>query len=170
MITSTSWGVLVAHYQQLKLVDESLTVYGVDHFIPKIETLLIVRGRHVREQRPLFGEYVLIAISSIWKSLIRIRGVSGILLNEVGMPAQVLAVEMEKLRAMCDGDVYRSSVIDNDGSGFEYGQKVTPREGPFVFHIGQYESRNKRGDLTAIFRMFGREQKVTFKSGDLLAV
>jgi transcription antitermination factor NusG len=132
-----------------------------------IETLLVVRGRHVREQRPLLGDYMLTSISSGWKSLIAIRGVAGILLNDSGFPAQVLPHEMQRMRSACDGDVYRSSVIEEQG--FEYNQKVSPKEGPFACHVGRYDIRTKRGD-SARFWLFGREQRVTFKSGDLVAV
>lgn len=173
MIVSASWGVLIARHQQTKLVGEALTIRGIDHFIPKIETLMIVRGRHVREQRPLLGDYIPFAVSSIWKSLSRIRGVSGILMNELYFPAQVLPSEMDRLHSMCnDAGLYNSSITDTDGSGFEYGQRVTPKsnDNPFAFHVGRYESKNKRGDQTALFSLFGREQRVVFKYGDLLAV
>lgn len=166
MIVSSSWGVLVSRHQRQKLVSEALTLRGIDHFIPLIETLMIRNGRHVREMRPLFGDYILIAICSIWKSLLNIREVRGIMLNESGYPAQVLPRELERIRTMCDGDAYRSSVVEE--SGFEYGQRVSPRIGPLAYHVGRYDKKTKRGD-SALFVLFGQEQRVIFKRGDLLA-
>lgn len=168
MISSSSWGVLVAHHQQTKLVGEALTTRGIEHFIPKIETLMIVRGRHTRELRPLLGDYILVSITSLWKTMVRIRGASGMIMN-CGWPAQVLSSELKRIHEMCDdAGLYHSSIMEN--GGFEYGQSVTPREGPFANHVGKYDSRSKRGDDTALFCLFGHDQKVTFKSGDLLAV
>lgn len=167
-IISSHWGVLVAQRHSIGAVDDALTIRGVDHFIPLIETLLIVRGRHVREQRPMLGDYIPIAIDAAWKSLIRLRGVAGILLNEIGFPAQVMPTEMLRLHDMCDDCVYRSTMIDES---FAYGQRVTPKDGPFVYYTGRYDGKaNKRGDDAALFLCFGREQRVVFKPGDLLAV
>lgn len=168
-VVSSHWGVLVAQRHCVSSVDDILTQRGVDHFIPQIETLLIVHGRHVREQRPMLGDYIPIAIDAAWKSLIRLRGVAGILLNEIGFPAQVLPHEMNRLHAMCDDCVYRSTLQEDEG--FAYGQRVTPRDGPFVYYTGRYDGKaNRRGDEAALFLCFGREQRVVFKSGELLAV
>jgi len=168
-VVSSHWGVLVAQRHCVSAVDERLTQRGVDHFIPKIETLMIVHGRHVREQRPMLGDYIPIAIDAAWKSLIRVRGVASILLNELGFPAQVLPSEMDRLHAMCPDGCLHS--IMEDESGFTYGQRVTPKDGPFVYYTGRYDGKaNKRGDEAALFLCFGREQRVVFKPGDLLAV
>lgn len=117
----------------------------------------------------MLGDYIPIAIDAAWKSLIRLRGVAGILLNEIGFPAQVLPHEMNRLHAMCDDCVYRSTLQEDEG--FAYGQRVTPRDGPFVYYTGRYDGKaNRRGDEAALFLCFGREQRVVFKSGELLAV
>jgi len=165
-IVSTSWGVLVAHHMRYRKVDEILTERGVDHFIPLIETLMISHGRHVRQMRPLLGDYILIAVCSAWKSLLRIREVRGIMLNELGYPAQVLPFEMDRMRLMCEGDVCRSSVVE-DG-GFEYGQRVSPKAGPLGGRVGRYDKKTKRGD-SALFVLFGQEQRVIFKQGELVS-
>lgn len=171
MIVSSSWGVIVAGYKQGKLVDEALTTRGIDHFIPVIETLSIVRGRHVREHRPLFGDYILTSISSSWKAWLSIRGVAGMLMNDIGFPAQVVPSEMERLRRECDGNIFRDGSIIFKDKDFEYGQNVRPAATDHwaASQVGRYEGKTKRGD-TALFSLFGREQRVEFKSGDLLAV
>lgn len=164
VIVSSSWGVLVAQHQRHALVSKALTELGNDHFIPIIETLSIDHGRHIRGRRPLLGDYIPFAVSSIWKSLMRIRGVRGILLNDLGFPAQVMPKEMEQLRSIC-ADAHNFVT-----RGFEYGQRVSPRDGPFNYHIGRYDHKNKRGEDVALFQLFGQEQRVMFKAGDLLAV
>jgi transcription antitermination factor NusG len=166
---SSSWGVLVAQRQCLSLVGASLVSYGVEHFIPMVENLKIVRGRHVRDYEPILGDYILIAISSCWKELCSLRGVAGILIDSVsGMPAQVLPHEMERMRAMCNSD----GVYSQPEKVFEltYGQRVKPKDGFFSKQVGIYEGRTKRGDHTALFCLFGKEQRVTFKSGDLIGL
>lgn len=168
MIISSSWGVLVAHHQQTKLVGEALSSKNIDHFIPKIESLSIKRGRHVRELRPMLGDYILVSISSIWKSMIRIRGVAGMIMNCEGFPAQVLSGELKRMHDMCDdAGVYHSEVVVDE---FQYGQRVTPRDGPFINFVGTFDYKNKRGEDVARFTLFGHDQKVIFKNGDLLAV
>lgn len=168
MIVSTSWGVLVVQQQRHKLLAEALTSRGVGYFIPVVEELTISRGRHERAYKPLLGEYVLFAVSSIWKTLLSIRGVSGMLLNEAGYPAQVLPRELERLRLMCDGDILRPIVSKVVGE-LEYGDRVKATSGPFQNHFGKYYGKTKRGDA-ALFLLFGREQRVEFKRGDLIAV
>lgn len=165
-IVSTSWGVLVAHHQRYRKVDDVLAERGIDHFIPLIETLIIRHGRHVRQMRPLLGDYILIAVCSAWKSLLRIREVRGIMLNELGYPAQVLPHELDRMRSMCDSGVYRSSMVED--VGFSYGQRVSPKTGPLAYHVGRYDKKTKRGD-SALFVLFGQEQRVVFKQGELLA-
>lgn len=167
-ITSTSWGCIVAHYQQVKLVGGALSSRGIEHFIPLIESLSIVRGRHLRDHRPLLGEYIPVAISNGWRDLLQLRGVHGILLNESGFPAQLLARELEWLRGQCDNGVYRRTIPTE--TGFIYGQRVTPATGPLANRVGHYDRQTRRGEDIALFLLFGSEKKVTFKSGELLAV
>ena len=160
-------GILVAQHQRLKLAEENLVSRNVDFFLPREEISIVVHGRHVREYRPIFGNYILIAITAAWKSLMRMRGVAGILMNESDYPARVLPHEVEWIKAQCVNGVYRPRMIESQ-RGFTYGQRVTPIEGPFAYHVGRYDHRTKRGD-TALFVLFGQEQKVTFKPGDLIA-
>lgn len=159
----------MAQHQSYTAVGKSLLSFGVDYFIPMIETLTVVHGRRVREQRPLLGDYIPIAITGVWKSLLSVRGVRGILLNTDGLPAQVLPGEMNRLREMCNEDgVYQTT--EEEAAGFSYGQRVTPKDGPFVYHVGRYDRRTKRGNDVALFCLFGGEKQVTFKCGELLAV
>lgn len=167
-ICSCSWGVIVAHRQRWAAVSSALSERDIEHFVPLIETLTIKNGRHCREKRPLFGDYILTTIFAKWRSLLSIRGVRGFLVNESGLPAQVVPNEIARLRNMCDGENFRCA-SQNDISGFEYGQRVTPKSGPLAYQIGRFESRTRTGE-SAIFVMFGREQKVKFKKGELLAV
>lgn len=170
MIVSSSWSILVAKHKRVSAVHDALFSYGVDHFIPEIETLQIVHGKRRRMRRPLLGDYIPVAISSGWRSWLRIRDVRGMLLNDLGYPAQVLPREMERLRGMCTNGVYYENCSVDTGE-FIYGQNVMPRDGPFVYQTGRYQGQvNKRGDCSALFLLFGREQRVTFKAGDLIAV
>lgn len=166
-ISSSSWGVIVANHKQTRRVGEALFSLGIEHFIPKIESLTIRNGRHERSMYPLLGDYILTAITSKWKIMLRIREVSGIIMNCDGFPAQVLPEELKRLHEMCDDAGIHHPVKYN--GEFEYGQRVTPKTGPFAYHIGRYDKKTRRGD-SALFSLFGREQRVIFKKGDLLAV
>lgn len=159
MIASTSWGVLVAQHRQLKLAQQALVSRNIEFFIPVEETLTCQRGRVVRVARPILGDYVLITVTSLWYELVSERGVAGVLLNDLGYPAQVLPHELERLQQF---------VPSPETSEFEYGEEVTPQEGPFAFHIGRYDRKTNKGDDVVFFTLFGREQRVTFKSGELI--
>lgn len=101
--------------------------------------------------------------------MLRIRGVAGMIMNCDGFPAQVVMSELQRMHEMCDDcGTFKSSITES--GGFEYGQDVTPNGGPFAHYVGKYESRNKRGEDIALFSLFGQDQKVVFKPGDLLAV
>lgn len=159
---------VVAQHQRNKLVADALISRGVPHFIPMLEVLTIVRGRHERAYRPLLKEYILFAMYSGWKELLSVRGVAGMLFNCDGWPAQVLPVEVERLQAMCpDGIATTEAAVV---LGFHYGQKVSPKEGLFAGHVGRYFGEAKDGKDIALFALFGRESKAFFGKGDLLAV
>jgi hypothetical protein len=94
------------------------------------------------------------------------RGVAGMLVNEKGFPAQVLPKEVECIRQLCPDNVFRENVIQFNG--FIYGQRVTPKAGPLAFHVGRFDSSKRHSEL-AIFTLFGQDQKVVFRKGDLIA-
>lgn len=168
-IVSTDWGVIVAEQQQVLRVGRSLTEISYEHFLPLIEHLSISGGRHTREMKPLLGNYILVTICSAWCELLLLRGVLGFIKNADGYPARVNAREVTKLRELCPNNLFTYPIASSSGSCFKYGQRVSPKEGPFAFHVGRYESRKGRYREVAVFKLFGREQKVTFKSGDLIA-
>jgi transcription antitermination factor NusG len=167
VIVSSSWGVLVAQHQRSKLVGEELSVREVEHFIPLEEKLTITRGRRTRVFYPLLGDYILIAISSLWREVMSIKGVAGILLNELNYPAQVFPHEIDRMRSMCNNNVF---IPMPDKMEFQYGQRVTPKSNtnPFAFHVGRYDRKTRRGDA-ANFSLFGREQCVIFRRGELIS-
>lgn len=167
MIASTSWGVLVALHQCHRLVKENLSARQIDHFVPMEKRCRIVRGKRQEYLYPLFGRYVLCAITSMWCDLRHMRGVAGMLVNESGYPAQVVQGEVERIKEFCQGDVFRLPETTNV-VGFSYGQRVTPKAGPLVYHVGRFDCSKRSGDA-AIFNLFGREQKVFFRKGDLIA-
>jgi transcription antitermination factor NusG len=166
IVTSSSWGVLVALHQCQRIVGESLAAKRIEHFIPMIERQRIVRGKCISVLHPLFGRYVLVTINSIWREMKSMRGVAGMLVNEKGFPAQVLPKEVERIRQLCPENVYKENVIQF--TGFVYGQRVTPKTGPLAFHVGKFDSSRSSGE-SAIFTLFGQEQKVIFRKGDLIS-
>jgi transcription antitermination factor NusG len=167
MITSTSWGVIVALHQCQRVVSDGLTARQIEHFIPMEKRWRVVRGRRSDVHYPLFGRYILTTICSAWREIKNMRGVAGMLCNEDGFPAQCLTHEVERIRKLCNNNVF----IEEDNckvAGFVYGQRVTPKSGPLAFHVGKFDSV-KRSSEAAIFNLFGREQKVVFRKGDLIA-
>ena len=136
--------------------------------MPMIENISVVSGRHVRKLSPLLGRYVLFAIDECWKSIARLRGVAGLMLTTDYQPAVVDHEQLMKLRSVCVNGIYNQQVVET-GRGFVYGQRVTPQSGPLAFHVGRYDGRASKNREAAVFNLFGREQKLFFKAGDLLA-
>lgn len=150
------------------MVEDGLNNFGVQNFIPLVEDTKIINGRHVRLRRPLLGRYILFTIVEHWPELLSLRGVAGILLTADNEPAVVVEKELSDIRSLCVGNIYCPRVVRSK-NGFYYGQRVTPKEGPFAYHVGFFEGVKSRNREVALFKLFGREQKVTFKSGDLIA-
>jgi transcription antitermination factor NusG len=167
VIASTSWGVLVAEHQRVNLAQASLVSRNIDHFIPLKEIIRVVRGRRVREMRFFLGNYILIAITSSWRKLMHDRGVAGLLMNELGYPAQVLPRELAYLREICVNGVYRPR-LDDCRFGFRRGDSVVASDGPFTGFVGRFDDANEKRE-TAIFNLFGQETKVSFAPGKLIA-
>ena len=164
-----SWGVLLAQHQKQKLVASELTLARVQFFLPLIEYTSIINGRHIRKQRPLLGRYILFAINDLWERLARLRGVAGMMMDvDKLFPAKVCDSALDYIRSMCVNDVYCPRVVEGR-KGFLYGQRVTPKEGPMAYHVGLYDGVRSRHREVALFNLFGREQRITFKAGDLVA-
>lgn len=166
MNVAHSWGILQARPQRSAAVASALSEAEIEHFLPMIESCRVVRGRRVRSRHPLLGSYIPVAVRQGWEALIGLRDVVGWLLNESGHPAQVLSREIAFLRAMCDGDLFR--MTPSESRRFSYGQKVSPKSGPLAFHVGRFDNKTRNGE-SALFMLFGREQRVVFKDGELAA-
>ena len=161
-----SWGVLLSQHQRHKLVESGLTDAGVGYYLPFAIETKIISGRHVRTKRPLLGRYIFFIITDIWKTLAHLRGVSGMLMDaEKTFPAKVDSKALESFRSFCA--LPKDNVAVR--KGFVYGQRVAPQTGPLAYHVGSYDGPASRHREAAVFNLFGREQRVVFKSGDLIA-
>lgn len=164
------WGVIIVQPQRHKLVADELTQNNFEFFLPKERSRAVVSGRRVETTRPLLGRYVLVVINSAWRALIALRGVASMIMDRscpVPQPLLVCPKEVDYIRAQCDGSIVRAS--ENVVSGFTYGDKVMPKSGPFMHSVGSYESAFGKHREVATFVLFGKERKLTFKSGELIA-
>lgn len=172
-IEPKDWGVLVAQLQRTTLVGEQLTEQSVEHFIPKEEVTTIRGGRPRSHLRPMLGRYVLYVVSAGWKNILSLRGVAGILMatdyeKEIIQPLIIDPKQLKILHSLCIDGIYSKTVVDTK-KGLVYGQTVTPHQGPFAYHIGKYDGLASHSREAAIFKCFGREQKIMFKTGILQA-
>lgn len=169
MTAEPLWGVLLSQHKRHKLAVEGLTDYSIPYFQPLIEDVTIINGRHVHKQRPLLGRYILFMITDIWKTLASLRGVSGMLIDVDKMfPAIVVDEALDAIRSMCVNNVYCPRIVEAR-KGFVYGQRVTTETGPMAYHVGRYDGITSKRREAALFNLFGREQRVTFKAGELIA-
>lgn len=166
-----NWGVLVAEHQKQKLLQENLSAVGTEHFVPMVPGKGINRGgRHVQTYTPLLGRYVLFRIvGDLWKELVRLRGAAGILLTAESNPARVDSRVVEYLSEHCVNGIYQPKT-SGTCNGFTYGQRVRPLVGPLAGHTGIFDGTIKRNREAALFFLFGRQQRIVFKHGELEAV
>lgn len=165
----TAWGVLVTESQRHKLAADELTSGGFEYFQPYRELVKVYRGRKVRTRVPYFGRYMFVALCDAWRQVVGLRGVSGILLDPSSLnPIRVDPRELQEVRDRCD----RNGVIESPsaGSAFKYGDEVYVEEGPLAFMRGTYDGTVGKKREAAKFFLFGREQRVTFKVGELKLV
>lgn len=161
---SSLWSVLLAQPQRLSLVQEQLENASVEHWVPLEE---VFKGGR-RYVNPLFGSYVLFAVDVAWRRVLNLRGVAGVLLRDTTQtPAIVEPGELARVRALC-GDSGVRHAERPAVRVLAYGDLVMPKTGPLARHVGRYDGTTKRGEA-AVFRLFGREQRVTFRRGDLIA-
>ncbi len=164
----SDWGVALAQPQRHRLATDSLRELGVEYFLPKIERMAVVNGRHYRHKSPLLGRYIPFIITDYWRAILSLRGISGMLLNaEKDQPALVKEDQIEAIKAICVNGVYREPIVE--AAPLVYGQRVTPKTGPLHSHVGRYDGRKGKKREAALFMLFGREQRITFKKGELVA-
>lgn len=82
------------------------------------------------------------------------------------LPAKVENDKLESFRAFC---AETPEDIVGVRKGFVYGQRVTPQRGPLAYHVGSYDGITSHHREAAMFKLFGREQRIVFRSGDLIA-
>lgn len=87
---------------------------------------------------------------------------------EKNYPAKVDDGALDAIRSLCVGDVYSPRAMSTC-CGFYYGQRVTPQTGPFAYHVGEYDGVASRHREAAVFNLFGKDQRVFFKAGELVA-
>lgn len=168
----SAWGVLVFENNRHRLVKDELERLGFQYFLPVYESLSVVHGRHVRTHRPLLGRYLFFIISDAWRLLFSLRGVEGVMLsasNDFLVPALACSKQVEYLQSQCVNNIYRSA-YDRLSGRFVYGQRVRPKHGPFEFKVGRFDGYAGKKKYAAMFDVFGREQRIVFSRGELVAV
>jgi len=160
------WAVAVAEPQRHRIAIESLTASNIETFVPLSEHMTIVRGRHVRERSPMFGRYLIFSVNELWATVATMRGIASLLMTASNAPAVIQQSVIDALRSHCTNNIYREP--KGAMKSLAYGQRVTPRAGPLAKHIGTYDGVTRKREA-AIFLLFGQEQRVLFKRGDLLA-
>jgi transcription antitermination factor NusG len=165
--THMQWGVLVTQPQRHRTATNALASDGFAYFMPWREQLSVSRGKKRRQRLPYFGRYIFVQIGECWERLLHLRGVSGMLLNPDNlMPFKVDLEQLNEVRAMCD----RNGVISEPEipiRRLSFGDKVFVESGPFANLTGRYDCRVGKHREAAMFEMFGSEQRVLFRRGEL---
>lgn len=168
---SGQWGVAVAEPQRYRLAATQLAGHGYTYFMPMWERVSVRAGRHQHFFTPVFGRYLFVMISGVWQKISSLRGITGLLLNpETLHPWHVDSDQLDAVRALCDHNVMHKQEDVEMARQLMYGDPVSPKSGPLAGLRGVYEGKLNKHRESARFIMFGREQKIVFKVGELIGL
>jgi transcription antitermination factor NusG len=160
----------VTQPQRHRVASEQLSENRFQFFLPWREEIRVARGRSRRIRIPYFGRYIFVVICDAWESILTMRGIAGMLLHPESLrPWLVNAADLDRVRALCDGHNVVHEPI-KPVRGLCYGDLVYPKDGPLANIRGVYDAKVGKKREAAVFNMFGREQRVVFRRGELQAV
>jgi transcription antitermination factor NusG len=163
----SSWGIAISQPQRHRIALDQLQSSNFEFFQPWREQIIISHGKHRRLRIPYFGRYIFVVICEAWAQILKLRGIASMLLNpETLHPLSVDLRQLQAVRSLCD----RHGIIHQPESQkykLHYGDQVYAEKGPFANLRGVYDCRIGKHREAAVFTMFGAEQRVLFKLGEL---
>lgn len=144
--------------------ESNLVQQGFEPYIPRIRQRLIVGGKKVFRERPLFGRYFFVSFIDRWRAILSTRGIAGLLLSGE-TPSLVSDFEIARLR-----DQERNGIIKlKKQSQFKRGQPVRIESGDMVGLSGIYDGMSSRDREVVLLNMMGRMVRTELAAGDMLS-
>ena len=165
-----SFLVLCIFPKQEPKVADRISAIGYEPFFPRLKRLVVRRGHRCTDVQPMFPNYLIVKErpedDRQLAVLCSTPGVSELLMTVNNTPARASDAEIAKIRARCTHD---DILIVKKHTGFLIGENVRPTSGPFQNFVGRFDSEHAGFRVSALLNLFGREVKVSFKQGDLVA-
>lgn len=162
------WGVAFTHPNLESKAIANLSEAGFECFHPQTRKSTVKHGKRVQMIRPLFPRYLIVRLQGAMGDLFRVRDVKGAILTPDKQFREISDGTIAHLQTFSDEFGFYDADVSCGPTGLQYGQKVTPKDGVWFGHFGSYDSAYKNREF-ALFSLFGREARVSFKQGDLLA-
>lgn len=166
----SSWLVGLSQPRHQPRVIESLSSVGAKSFCPRVRRTYVSAGRRIDLLVPAFGRYFFVQWTPDWRNLLGVRNLEGFLKNSDAeeSPSVVRNSSIQPILEQCDesGVLFESSAPQLNK--LRRGQKVKPRSGAMIDLFGSYAGCQRNREH-AFFVLMGRETKVTFVKGTLIA-
>lgn len=167
-MTDDSWAVAVTGSQQERTALKHVERQGHTCWLPQFKDVIVQHGCARTKVSPLFPRYLFVLVQGAWRSLLGTRGVVGLIMND-NHPSLLKNEVIERIRQECDDDGCLILPKPKSLQPLQPGQPVTPRSGHFLYSIGVYQGTTAQHREIALFSLFGRQTRVEFKRGELVA-
>lgn len=157
--TAAQWHLLLCKPNQNHIAFRNLKRLGFDLFMPRHLAERRLKGRVLRELRPIFGGYLFLTMNPSaprWYDARTASGVSKIIGNSAGGPSVVPPEVIAGLMQRCDHD----GLIQETVKDFSEGDKVRIIGGPFANFITSIEKIAPDRRLHVLLELMGRPTKV----------
>ena len=155
----TQWHLLLCKPNQYHIAFRNLKRLGFDLFMPRHFVERRLKGRVLREMRPVFGGYLFLNVNPAeprWYDVRMASGVSKIIGHSTGGPSVVPPDIIAGLMQRCDGD----GLLQETVTDFSEGDKVRIIGGPFANFITSIEKIDPDRRLHVLLELMGRPTKV----------
>jgi len=153
------WHLLLCKPNQNHIAFRNLKRLGFGLFMPQHLAERRLKGRVLRELRPLFGGYLFLNMNPSeprWYDAKTAAGVSKIIGHGVDGPSVVLTDIISGLMQRCDPDGLLQDTVNN----FSEGDKVRIIDGPFANFITSIEKIDPDRRLHVLLELMGRPTRV----------
>ena len=157
--TAAQWHLLLCKPNQNHIAFRNLKRLGFDLFMPRHLVERRLKGRVLRELRPVFGGYLFLNMKPSeprWYDAKTASGVSKIIGHGVGGPSVVPADIISGLIQRCDPDGLLQDTVNN----FSEGDKVRIIDGPFANFITSIEKIDPDRRIHVLLELMGRPTRV----------
>lgn len=168
------WTLAVTKPRQEAKAADNCRQQGLDVVLPRLRTVIVIRGRVINRDSYLFPSYLFVAFEDdhVYGILRDTRGVARVLLM-AGRPATCSAEVMQAVidRMDVDGYVELPKVEPPPAANYRIGQRVRVSDPSHVMfgHRGLYQGMDARQRVKVLMSLMGRKVPVQLEHSALAA-